>query len=56
MAWLLGILGSLGLYTLGVDESTAFMRLSHKVTASSSSSSCSSMFVSKLFKLSCLVK
>ena len=31
MAWLIGDLGSLRLYTLGVDVSTAFMSLSHKV-------------------------
>ena len=55
MAWLMGVLGSLRLYTLGMDESTAFMRLSHKVTASSSSSSCASMSVSMVFKLSCNV-
>ena len=30
MAWLIGDLRSLGLYTLGVDVSTAFMSLSHK--------------------------
>ena len=40
MASLIGDLGSLRLYTSGVDVSTAFMSLSHKVTASSSSSSC----------------
>ena len=34
MAWLIGALGSLGLYVLGVDVSTAFMSLSHNVTAS----------------------
>ena len=45
-------LGSLRLYTLGVDVSTAFMSLSHKVTASSSSSSCVVMFVSMLVRLS----
>ena len=33
----MGDLGSLQLYTLDVDVSTAFMILSHKVTASSSS-------------------
>ena len=49
MAWLMGVLGSLRLYTLGVDESIAFMRLSHKVTANSSSSSCASMSVSVVF-------
>ena len=38
MAWLISVLGSLRLYSLGVDESTAFTRLSYKVTASSSSS------------------
>ena len=38
MAWLIGDLGSLRLYALGVDVSTAFMSLSQKVTASSSSS------------------
>ena len=52
MAWLIGDLGSLWLYTLGVDVSTAFMSLSHKVTASSSSSSCVVMFVSVLVRLS----
>ena len=52
MAWLIGDLGSLRLYTLGVDVSTAFMNLSHKVTASSSSSSCVVMFVSMLVRLS----
>ena len=52
MAWLIGDLGSLRLYTLGVDVSTAFMSLSHKVTASSSSSSCVVMFVSMLVRLS----
>ena len=31
-------MGSLQLYTSGVDVSTAFMSLSHKVTSSSSSS------------------
>ena len=35
MAWLMGDLGS-----LHVDVSTAFMSLSHEVTASSSSPSC----------------
>ena len=40
MAWLKGDLGSLQLYTLGVHVSTAFMSLSHKVTASSSSLFC----------------
>ena len=35
----IGDLGSLRLYTLGVDVSTADMSLSHKVTASSSNSS-----------------
>ena len=55
MAWLMGVLGSLRLYTLGVYESTAFMRLSHKVTLSSSSSSCASISVSMVFKLSCNV-
>ena len=48
MAWLIGDLESLRLYDLGVDESTAFMSLSHKVTASSSTSSCVVMFVSIL--------
>ena len=52
MAWLIGDLGSLRLYTLGVDVSTAFMSLSHKVTASSSCSSCVVMFVSMLVRLS----
>ena len=52
MAWLIGDLGSLQLYTLGVDVSTAFTSLSHKVTASSSSSSCVVMFVSMLVRLS----
>ena len=44
MAWLIGDLGSLRLYTSGVDVSTALMSLSHKVTASSSSLSCVVMF------------
>ena len=35
-----------------MDVSTAFMSLSHKVTASSSSSSCVVMFVSVLVRLS----
>ena len=52
MAWLIGDLGSLRMYTLGVDVSTAFMSLSHKVTASSSSSSRVVMFVSMLVRLS----
>ena len=52
MAWLIGDLGSLRLYTLEVDVSTAFMSLSHKVTASSSSSSCVVMFVFMLDRLS----
>ena len=39
MTCLMGVLESSQLYTLGVDESTAFMRLSHKVLVSSSSSS-----------------
>ena len=52
MAWLIGDLGSLRLYSLGVDVSTPFMSLSHKVTASSSSSSCVVMFVSMLVRLS----
>ena len=43
---------SLRLYTLGVDVSTAFMSLSHKVTASSSSLTCVIMFVSMLDRLS----
>ena len=47
----MGDLGSLRLYVLGVDVSTAFMSLSHKVTASSSSSSCVVMSVSILFRL-----
>ena len=38
MAWLIGDVGSLQLYVLGVDVSTAFMSLSHNLTASSSSS------------------
>ena len=46
------ILGSLRLYILGVDVSTAFMSLSHKVTGSSSSTSCVVMSVSMLFRLS----
>ena len=46
------IWGSLQLFDLGVDESTAFMSLSHKVTASSSSSSCAVMLVSVLLRLS----
>ena len=49
---LIGDLGSLRLYTLGVDVSIAFMSLSHKVTASSSSSFCVVMFVSMLVRLS----
>ena len=51
MAWLIGDLGSLQLYTLGVDVSTAFMSLSHKMTASSSSWSCVVMFVSMFVRL-----
>ena len=47
-----GDLGSLRLYTLGLDVSTVFMSLSHKVTASSSSSSCVVLFVSMLVRLS----
>ena len=39
-------------YTLGVDVSTPFMSLSHKVTASSSSSSYVVMFVAMLDRLS----
>ena len=49
---LIGDLGSLRLYTSGVDVSTTFMSLSHKVIASSSSSSCVVMFVSMLIRLS----
>ena len=45
-------LGSLRLYTLGVDVSTAFMSLTHKVTAISSSSSWMVMLVSILVRLS----
>ena len=52
MAWLIGDLGSLRLYTLGVDVSTAFMSFSREVTASSSGSSCVVMFVSMLVRLS----
>ena len=52
MVWLIGDLGSLQLYTLGVDVSTAFISLSHKVAASSSSSSCVVMLVSMLVRLS----
>ena len=52
MASLIGDLGSLQLYTLGVDVSTAFMSLSHKVTTGSLSSSCVIMFVSMLVRLS----
>ena len=52
MALLIGDLGSLWLYTSGVDVSTAFMSLSHKVTTSSFSSSCVVMFVSMLVRLS----
>ena len=52
MAWLIGDLGSLRLSTLGVDVLTALMSLSHKVTASSSSSSCVVMFVSMFLRLS----
>ena len=40
------------MYPLGVNVSTAFMSLSHKVTTSSSISSCEVMFVSILAKLS----
>ena len=39
MAWLIGDLGLLWLYVLCVDVSTAFMSLSHRVTASYLSSS-----------------
>ena len=52
MASLTGDLGSLLPYTLGVDVSTAFMSLSDKVTANSSSSSCVVMSVSILVRLS----
>ena len=52
MAGLIGDLGSLRLYTSGVDVSTAFMSLSYKVTASSSNSSCVVMFLSMLVRLS----
>ena len=52
MVWLIGALGSLRLYILGVDVSTAFMSLSYNVTAGSSSSSCVVMFVSMLVMLS----
>ena len=52
MVWLIEDLGSLWLYTLGGDVLTAFMSLSHKVTASSSSSSCVVMLVSMLVRLS----
>ena len=51
MAWLIGDLGLLRLYVSGVDVSTAFVSLSHKVTASSSSSSCVVMSVSRLIGL-----
>ena len=50
MACLMGVLGSLRLYTLGVvDKSTAVVKLSHKVTANSSSSSCTSDCVNGVF-------
>ena len=49
---MIGDLGLLQLCTLGVDVSTAFMSLSHKVTASSSSPSCVVMSVSILVRLS----
>ena len=50
---MIGDLGSFRLYLLGVDVSTtAFMSLSHEVTASSSSSSWVDMSVSILFRLS----
>ena len=49
---LIGELGSLRLYTLGVDVSTALMSLSHKVATSSSSSSCVVMSVSIFVRLS----
>ena len=52
MAWLICALGSLRVYVLGVDVLTAFMSLSLKVTASSSSSSCVVTFVSVLLRLS----
>ena len=52
MALLIGDLGSLQLYVSGVDVSTAFMSLSHKVTASSLSPSWVVMSVSILFRLS----
>ena len=52
IAWLIGVLGSLRLYTSGVDVSTAFMSLSHKVTASSSNSFCVFTLVSILIRLS----
>ena len=40
------------MYPLGVNVSTAFMSLPHKVTTSCSSSSCVVMFVSILARLS----
>ena len=49
MALLIGDLGSLQLYFSGVDVSTAFMSLSHKVTASSLCPSWVVMSVSILF-------
>ena len=49
----MGDLASLQLYDSGVDGSTAFMSLSHQVTARSSSSSCVGMFVSILLRLLC---
>ena len=48
MALLIGDSGSLRQYVLGEDVSTALMSLSHKVTASFSSSSCLVMSVSIL--------
>ena len=50
MALLIGDLGSLRLYVSAVDVSTAFTSLSHRVTASSSSSSRVVMPVSILFR------
>ena len=52
MSCLIGDLGSLRLYVSGVDVSTAFMSLSNKVTANSSSLSWVVMPMSILVRLS----
>ena len=52
MVCLIGDLGSLRLYTVGVDVSTAFMSLSQKMTASSSRLSFSVLCSKSSFVLS----